>query len=502
MMNTHRHPTALRRACTALALAAAGLAIATGAAAQSKYVVTDLGSLDGSIGTTTAQAINNAGQVVGHTRLGASFTAPSRAFRTAPNQPIQPADNLGTLGGASSFAYAVNASGQVVGDADTALAGPFGSVVRRAFRADPGQPMIDLGTLAPSGGVNGFNNSGARSINDQAVVVGFATVPVNSCAAGSHAFRTAPGATVDPATDDLGTLVPASFGCPAARSRSSIAWGVNNAGTVVGRSATTFLSGSPERAFRFAGSGPLENLGVLPIGPDSSAVAINNRGEAVGESDFNGVPFTFMKRAFLKVGSNPLLDLGDLGGGFASATAINTPLSGGASQVVGYSGTVLAALRGFLWTGNGAGGGTMVDLNARIAAGSPWEITFARGINGRGQIVADALKDGVAFVYRAVRLDPSDVATDILLASLSDPALALTRGQINALSDKLVNALASIQAGLNDLQNQPTQNKQAINQLNAFVFAVQTQWKTGKISSATAATLTAAANAISATLVL
>jgi probable HAF family extracellular repeat protein len=83
---------------TARAMAVAFALSATAALAQvptTKYVVTDLGSLDGSIGTTIAQGINNAGQVVGTTRFGPSFSDPSRAFRTAPNRPIQPADNLG-----------------------------------------------------------------------------------------------------------------------------------------------------------------------------------------------------------------------------------------------------------------------------------------------------------------------------------------------------------------------------------------------------------------------
>ena len=481
------HARSIRLALGTLAVAVASSAL--GQVVTTKYVVTELGSLDGSVGSTIAQGINNAGQVVGYTRLGPTFSDPSRAFRTRPNQPVQPADNLGTLGGASSFAFAINAAGQVVGDADTAQAGPFGSPVRRAFRADPGQAMIDLGTLAPSGGNNGSNNSGARNINEQAIVVGFATVPSNFCLSASRAFRSGPGAAINPATDDLGTLVPPTVTCPSLR--SSIAWGVNNAGTVVGNSATTLLQGIPNHAFRLAGAGPLEDLGALGLGPNSNAFAINDRGEAVGESMIDGNLFSGTTRAFLKTGSNPLLDLGDLGGGWASAVAINMPLAGGNSQVVGRSGTAAPAAHGFVWTGNAVSGGTMVDLNARIAAGSPWEVTFARAINGRGQIVADALRDGVRFTYHAVRLDPSDVATGNLLVSLSDPALALTSGQINSVSDKLTNAIQSIQTG---------QNKQAINQLTAFISAVQTQWKIGKVSSATAATLIDAANAIIATL--
>ena len=78
-----------------------------------------------------------------------------------------------------------------------------------------------------------------------------------------------------------------------------------------------------------------------------------------------------------------------------------------------------------------------------------------------------------------------------LIANLSDPSLGLTKAQISSLTDKLNNVLASIQAGL---------NKQAINQLNAFISSVQSSFKTGKISLATANTLIGAANAIIAVL--
>ncbi len=78
-----------------------------------------------------------------------------------------------------------------------------------------------------------------------------------------------------------------------------------------------------------------------------------------------------------------------------------------------------------------------------------------------------------------------------LINVVSDPLLGLTSGQVSSLTDKLNKALASIQAG---------QNKQAINQLQAFINAVQSSLKTGRISAQTAATLTAAANAIIALL--
>ena len=69
---------------------------------------------------------------------------------------------------------------------------------------------------------------------------------------------------------------------------------------------------------------------------------------------------------------------------------------------------------------------------------------------------------------------------------LNEPALRLQPG-LTPGTDKLNNALASIQAGL---------NKQAINQLNAFISSVQSSFKTGKMGAATAITLTAAAIAV------
>jgi len=78
-------------------------------------------------------------------------------------------------------------------------------------------------------------------------------------------------------------------------------------------------------------------------------------------------------------------------------------------------------------------------------------------------------------------------ATQSLITTVSDPLLMLTVGQINSLTDKLNNVLASI-AG--------SQNKQAINQLNAFINSVQTSVKVGKITPAAGNTLITAAQAI------
>jgi len=86
--------------------------------------------------------------------------------------------------------------------------------------------------------------------------------------------------------------------------------------------------------------------------------------------------------------------------------------------------------------------------------------------------------------------NPATLLTN-LIHLVSNPLLQLTIGESSSLTDKLLNALASIQAG---------QNKQAINQLNSFIGSVQTYLKTGKISAQTATTLTNAATTIVAML--
>jgi len=127
----------------------------------------------------------------------------------------------------------------------------------------------------------------------------------------------------------------------------------------------------------------------------------------------------------------------------------------------------------------------MNDLNASLPSGTPWLIQSASGINDNGQIVASAeLNDNT---QHAVRMDPADVSTSILITLLSNPSLNLTSGQVSSLTDKLNNAIASIQAGL---------YKQATNQLNSFIGAVAAQVKVGKLSSSAGTQLVAAANVI------
>jgi hypothetical protein len=130
--------------------------------------------------------------------------------------------------------------------------------------------------------------------------------------------------------------------------------------------------------------------------------------------------------------------------------------------------------------------GTTANLiTTPLGAGIYAVSVFGQQANATG---AFSLNWSVAMTLSSVSVTPAQAVTNLInLISNPNSGLNLTAGQINSLTDKLNNTLASIQAGQND---------QAINQLEAFINSVQSSLKTGKISSLTASTLIAAANAI------
>ena len=106
----------------------------------------------------------------------------------------------------------------------------------------------------------------------------------------------------------------------------------------------------------------------------ASATGINNPGRVVGYS--SGPRGT---RAFLWTRNGGMEDLGTLpGGDFSRALAINEP-----GDIVGTSGSPLGA-RATLWPR----GGGIQDLNALIPAGNDFVLTQAVNINNPGTILA------------------------------------------------------------------------------------------------------------------
>ena len=157
-----------------LTLAGAGgtSAVASGMAAT-MYIVTEIGTLGGA--ASFAEHLNDAGQVVGTADTAAGQP---HAFLWV-NGVIT---DLGTLpGGAASSAAGINARGQVVGVSTTAPGQQLRTAGSRAVLWQGGR-MIDLGTL-------GGDFSEATAVNDAGQVAGVAAIPP---ASGRAASATAP----------------------------------------------------------------------------------------------------------------------------------------------------------------------------------------------------------------------------------------------------------------------------------------------------------------------
>jgi probable HAF family extracellular repeat protein len=117
--------------------------------------------------------------------------------------------DLGTLGGDSSYALAINRAGIAVGYSE--VAAEF--VTEHAVRWDVGGQPVDLGTL-------GGKNSVAFGINDGGTIVGMSDLPEKNI---FHAVR-------------WNGLVAVDLGALGGASQRSMAYDINKAGVVVGRS--------------------------------------------------------------------------------------------------------------------------------------------------------------------------------------------------------------------------------------------------------------------------
>jgi probable HAF family extracellular repeat protein len=146
---------------------------------------------------SSAQGINNSGQIVGYGWING---ADDHAFLYNGGRTV----DLGTLGGSESMALAINDAGQIVGHSTTA------SGVVHAFLYSNGN-MTDLGM--PSGAAG----SSALAINRTGQIAGL--IGINSSA---HAALYSGGVWTD-----LGTVAGATLG--------AVATGINDAGEIVGQ---------------------------------------------------------------------------------------------------------------------------------------------------------------------------------------------------------------------------------------------------------------------------
>ncbi len=297
---------------------------------------------------------------------------------------------LGEPPGSSSWPaqpYAINNQGVVAGEYRTAVS-------RRASA-----PFVSRdGEMAGLGAPLGRVHAGARGINDHNQVVG----ETNPFDLDSRAFLWRHGHR----HVDLGTL-----GGNWARAEA-----INNAGTVVGWSATPSWDG---HAFAYH-DGLMHDIHQL--GVDTEARAISPNGTIVGNwrsADLDEHAFIYrdgvmrdldpqhtsvyangVNDAGQVVGMGPVApdhhatlwqngvmqDLGTLGGTRSEALAIN---AGG--QIVGRS----AAPGDHTWHAFIYDEGRMWALAPLVAQGGKgWQLQSARAINDRGQIVGMGMRDG------------------------------------------------------------------------------------------------------------
>lgn len=199
-------------------------------------VFTDIGTLGGSYSNATA--ISNNGFIAG---VSATAGGDDHAFLYA-NGAMR---DLGGLSGKGSAAVAVNDAGQVAGNAYNA------SGHRRAFLYADGT-MRELGTLA------GASDSIAFDMNAAGQVVGVS---------GEHGFLYS-----DAVMHDLGSM----------GGQTSIAFGINDNGQIVGSAATAQSAGRPY----LVTDGVYRDLGTFGGRYSESytgtSFAINNAGHVVG----------------------------------------------------------------------------------------------------------------------------------------------------------------------------------------------------------------------------
>lgn len=313
----------------------------------------DLGTLGGA--RSFANALNDLGQIVGGSNFSLTSTD-THAFRwTAETGMVSLHFSPATF--ATSAAFDINNRGQVAGYL------PFrGPVLEplHATRWSPENVPLDLGTL------NGL--SLAVAINEAGQVAG----NTRNADGDGLAFRwTEAGGMVG-----LGTLGGAESGAVA----------INEAGHVAGNSVT---ARGRTHAFLWTPEKGMIDLGPLRIDADSFVNAMNDKNTVVG--GIRMLSGTF--RAFAWTRETGMKELGTFGGRNAFAQDVNN-----LGQVVGAAGARGGTNRAFVWTR--AEG--LVDLNTRIPVAPPsLVVTFARAISDNGSIVADSNAGLVLLVPKA-----------------------------------------------------------------------------------------------------
>jgi probable HAF family extracellular repeat protein len=305
--------------------------------AQNRYVITDLGTLDGA--STVAHKINALGHAAGTSGQrdgGGAHTA----LWTEVEKSLTPLSSLEDSD--YSEATTINNRDEMAGLCNT-------RDNMRAVLWSTSGAIKDLGTLP------GDTSSRAFGINDKGKVVGLSSGP-----RGERAF------VWSHEDGMIAVMVPPG-------TKSSEAHGINNRDQIVG----DFLGSAGTHAYLWTPRSGVQDLGVIPGYTSSKATSINDVGEVVGSS--SGPSGT---KSFIWTPTEGIHAIDDIPSAeFNEALDINNN-----EEIVGtYEGSL--GNRAFLWTrGNG-----FVDLNSLLPSASGLVLTMGISINDRGQILAIGL---------------------------------------------------------------------------------------------------------------
>ena len=372
---------------------------------RARYRVTDLGTLGGA--NSFAYSINESGMVAGGSNTtGVNDLVVQTGFVWHSGRPI----SLGTLGGTacpdcSSEGSAVSANGAVALLSETAMADPNGEDfcefnVNRPARTNH-QCLAAIwrnGNLTALPTLRGGKNAAAFFVNKRGETVGVSEtgIPDATCATPYQVRRFA---GVKWAPD--GTPTPLS---PLRGDTVSFAFTNNDRGQVVGFSGLCsnvilppFVAGGPSapHAVLWDADGTPHDLGNPAEGAGNNvAVGINNWGQVTMNSYMSDGTI----RAF--VVTNGMAQ--NLGTFPADAFVTVAPCCNNINdrgQIVGFSVDSSFIPRALLWQSKDQ---APVDLNTLLPADSPWYLQFPGGITNTGEIAATAVNLNTLEVHAVV----------------------------------------------------------------------------------------------------